>query len=158
MSQNGRERQHAGRPDRAELLQAVRKAAMQFKSLLPILCGVVLLIGLLRAALPPSVLGSVFRGHPLADALTGAAIGSILAGNPVNSYVISEQLLADGVSLFAIAAFIVSWVTVGIAQLPAEAMTLGNRFAVLRNSLSFILAIIIGLLTAVVVSAFGGIA
>jgi len=156
MNQNGKERRPSSRTGRAELLQAFRKAIKQFKTMLPILFGVVLLVGLLRAAIPASVLGDVFRGHPLLDAVAGAGIGSILAGNPVNSYVISEQLLADGVSLFAIAAFIISWVTVGIAQLPAEAMTLGTRFAILRNALSFIMAIIIALLTALFVSFIGG--
>jgi len=92
----------------------------------------------------------------LLDSLRGAGIGSILAGNPVNSYVISEQLLGDGVSVFAVAAFIISWVTVGIAQLPAEALTLGTRFAVLRNSLSFLLSVPIALLTAMFVALSGG--
>ena len=156
MSSGGKVRAQAGRPGGGELLQAVRKAAKQFKSFLPVLCGVVLLIGLLRAAFPPSILGSVFRGDPLFDSLIGAGIGSILTGNPVNSYVISEQMLGNGVSLFAIAAFIVSWVTVGIVQLPAEAMTLGTRFALLRNALSFIIAIIIALITVVLVSSIGG--
>lgn len=138
------------------MARAARKAAFQFRSILPILGGVALLIGLFRAAIPSSALGALFSGGPFLDSVIGAGLGSVLAGNPVNSYVISEQLLADGVSIVAIAAFIVSWVTVGIAQLPAEALTLGTRFAVLRNSLSFLLSIPIALLTAMFVVLFGG--
>ncbi len=143
-------------PGRPEVIRAARKAAFQFRSMLPILGGVALLIGLFHTTIPSSALGTLFSGGPFLDSLTGAGLGSILAGNPVNSYVISEQLLADGVSVFAIAAFIVSWVTVGIAQLPAEALTLGTRFAVLRNSLSFLLSIPIAMLTAMFVVLFGG--
>ena len=152
----GKQVARSGMPGRPEVIRAVRKAAFQFRSILPILGGVALLIGLFRAAIPTSALGILFSGGPLLDSVTGAGLGSVLAGNPVNSYVISKQLLADGVSLVAIAAFIVSWVTVGIAQLPAEALTLGTRFAVLRNSLSFLLAIPIALLTAMFVTLFGG--
>ncbi|MBE9505266.1 MAG: hypothetical protein IMY84_00490 [Chloroflexi bacterium] len=143
-------------PGRSEVIRAARKAAFQFRSMLAILAGVALLIGLFRAAIPSSALEALFSGSPFLDSLTGAGLGSILAGNPVNSYVISEQLLAAGVSVFAIAAFIVSWVTVGVAQLPAEALTLGTRFAVLRNSLSFLLSIPIALLTAMFVALSGG--
>jgi len=143
-------------PGRGELIRAARKAAFQFTSILPILCGVVLSIGLLRAVVPSSVLGTLFSGNPFFDSLAGAGIGSILAGNPVNSYVISAQLLADSVSIFAITAFIVTWVTVGIAQLPAEALTLGTRFAILRNSLSFLISIPIAMLTAMFMALFGG--
>jgi hypothetical protein len=144
-------------PGRGEVIRAARKAAFQFTSMLPILCGVVLSIGLLRAVVPSSVLGTLFSGSPFFDSLAGAGLGSIFAGNPVNSYVISAQLLADGVSIFAIAAFIVTWVTVGIAQLPAEALTLGARFAILRNSLSFLISIPIAMLTAMFMALFGGV-
>jgi uncharacterized membrane protein YraQ (UPF0718 family) len=45
----------------------------------------------------------------------------------------------------AVAAFIVSWVLVGVASLPFEAKMFGWRFALLRNSLSFVIAMGIGL-------------
>lgn len=44
------------------------------------------------------------------------------------------------------ATMIVSWVTVGVVQLPAEALLLGGRFAMLRNLLSFLFAIVIAFL------------
>jgi len=47
----------------------------------------------------------------------------------------------------AITAFIISWVTVGIVQLPAESLMLGKKFAFTRNIVSFITAIIIAILT-----------
>jgi hypothetical protein len=41
----------------------------------------------------------------------------------------------------------VAWVTVGIVQFPAEAGILGKRFAITRNTLSFILAIGVSIAT-----------
>jgi hypothetical protein len=46
-----------------------------------------------------------------------------------------------------VTALIISWVTVGSIQLPAEALMLGKRFAIYRNLLSFVFAIVISVLT-----------
>jgi hypothetical protein len=49
--------------------------------------------------------------------------------------------------LFAVTALVVSWVTVGIVQLPAEALMLGRRFAIYRNLMCYLFAIVVALLT-----------
>jgi hypothetical protein len=51
------------------------------------------------------------------------------------------------VSLFAVVAFIVAWVTVGVVQFPAEAAILGRRFAAARNLLAFMLAMVVSIAT-----------
>jgi len=61
----------------------------------------------------------------------------------LTSYIIGGELLKNGVSLVAVLAFIVSWVTVGTVQLPAESLMLGRKFALLRNGISLIMAIAI---------------
>jgi len=50
-------------------------------------------------------------------------------------------LLEYGVSLFAVTAVIVAWVTVGLVQMPAEISALGRKFAVVRNVVSFFMSI-----------------
>ncbi|MEJ2267866.1 MAG: hypothetical protein P8X70_02205, partial [Nanoarchaeota archaeon] len=73
--------------------------------------------------------------------------GSISAGSPITSYIIGGELLKRGTSLIPVTAFIVAWVTVGIIQIPIESKTLGKKFTILRNSLAFISAIIVALIT-----------
>ena len=116
-----------------------------FGQVLPIVIGMLLLTSLAVTAFPKDISVGFFSGDPLSDAIRGAAIGSIAAGHPLASYILGGELLSGGVSLFAVTALIVSWVTVGIVQLPAEAMFLGKRFAVVRNMLNFFIAIIISL-------------
>jgi len=135
---------------------AIRKALRQLASMLPILVGVVLLIGLVRATVPPSTVLAVFNGNTLRDTFLGSVMGSVLAGNPINSYVIGEQLLRDGVSLYAVGAFVVTWVTVGFVQLPAESIALGRKFALYRNGLAFLISIPIALLAATLTIVLGG--
>lgn len=126
---------------------AARNAVRQIVTLLPVLIGVVLLIGLFNAFISRKLLTSVFSGNVILDTLAGACLGSVFAGNPIHSYVIGGELLTYHVSLYAVTAFLVTWVTVGLVQLPAEIEALGKRFALLRNGLSFVLAIVISILT-----------
>jgi len=141
--------------DKAALIQATRSSARQFASLLPMLLSVVLLIGLFNAFVSKDFLSSIFSGNMVLDTLWGASFGSIFAGNPINSYVIGVELLKYDISLFAVTALIVTWVTVGLVQLPAEIAALGRRFALLRNGLSFVIAIPIAIITVVVLNLIG---
>jgi predicted Fe-Mo cluster-binding NifX family protein len=130
---------------RISIVQALQRSKNQFINILPILVGVVLLVGLFSAFASKDLLLTIFSGNMFKDLLSGAICGSILAGNPVNSYIIGGELLDRGVSLFAVTAFIMAWVTVGIVQLPAEMAALGKRFALIRNISSFILSMLIAL-------------
>ena len=118
-----------------------------FKKSLPILMGVLMLLALADALIPKQAYRLIFSGKWFFDPLIGAALGSISGGNPLTSYVIGGELRYEGVSMRAITAFIVSWVTVGIIQLPAEAVMLGKRFAIVRNAVCFCMSIVIAIFT-----------
>lgn len=138
-----------GENNRAAPTIAFKSSARQFFNLLPTLAGVVLLIGLFNALMSKELLSLVFSGDAFFDTLWGACFGSIFAGNPVNSYVIGGQLLEYDVSLFAVTAVIVAWVTVGLVQIPAEISALGRKFAVVRNVVSFFMSIAVAGVTVV---------
>jgi uncharacterized membrane protein YraQ (UPF0718 family) len=110
------------------------------------------LISFLNVLLPKNFYAKIFSGIPIFDSFIGALLGSISAGHPMMSYMIGGELLNRGVSLIAVIAFILTWVSVGIVQLPAEMSILGKKFALVRNGLSFISAIIIALLSFVLLS------
>lgn len=133
--------------DEQNFVQALKKTAKQFSSIFPMLAGVVFLIGLFHAFVHKRLLFSIFSGKPLHDTVLGAFGGSVFAGNPINSYVIGDTLLKMGVSPYAVSALIVTWVTVGLVQLPAEIGCLGPRFALVRNGTAFLASIIIAFLT-----------
>ncbi|MCO5763485.1 MAG: hypothetical protein NHG36_18610 [Chromatiaceae bacterium] len=127
--------------------EALINAWTSLWQMLPILLGMLLLTSLLLAWLPVTKLQVLFGQHPLLDVLLGATLGSLAVGHPLAGYLLGGELLANGVSLMAVTALIVSWVTVGLAQLPAEALLLGRRFAVWRNLFCFFSAIAISFLT-----------
>ena len=135
-------------------LKIIKKSALQtlnsLKRSILILISVLLLISFMMSAIQKEFYGKIFTGNSLIDSLIGAIIGSISAGNPINSYIIGGELLNQGIGLIAVTAFILTWVTVGIVQLPAESLMLGKKFAIYRNILSFITAIIISILTVLI--------
>ncbi len=141
--------------DRRVAEQAVRSASNQIKGLLPVMIGVILLVGLFRAFISEEFLASLFSGRMVWDSLWGASIGSVFAGNPINSYIIGRQLLEQGVSLVAVTAFICSWVTVGLIQLPAEGAALGWQFAVVRNFSCFVLSMAISFVMMFILNLLG---
>jgi uncharacterized membrane protein YraQ (UPF0718 family) len=130
----------------SQIKQALLKTLNSFKQSLPILMGVLLLIALINTLIPKNIYAKIFTGNTFIDPFIGALMGSVFTGNPITSYIIGGELLKQGVSLFAVVAFILSWVTVGVVQLPMEIQILGKKFAVVRNSISFITAIIISVL------------
>jgi len=122
---------------------------------IPILLGVLLLIGLINTLVPKAFFSRVFTGNRVLDPLIGAVFGSVAAGSPLTSYVIGGELLNNGISLAAVLAFIVSWVTVGAVQLPAESMMLGKSFALLRNGICLIMSVAIAVLTVLISGILG---
>ena len=128
------------------ILDSSKKTLRMLIRVLPNIFAVVLLSGLIMEFVPMNRLSEFLGGGLLTDGFVGAGIGSISIGNPLVSYVLGGELLEQGVSLMAVTALLVSWVTVGSIQLPAEIQTFGARFALLRNALSFLFAILIAVL------------
>ena len=109
--------------------------------------GIIFLMGLVRVFISPEFVKNFMpRLFPL-DILGAASLGSFMTGNPIISYILGGELLKVGMSLVAVLAFLVSWVTVGFIQLPAEMYFLGRKFALLRNFLSFIFSILVAFIT-----------
>lgn len=133
-------------PDKQRIEKSLGKSLHTFINVLPIIVGMLLLTSLALTLLPRQISAGLFGHGESVDGLIGAMLGSIAAGHPLASYLLGGELLKAGVGLIAVTALIVSWVTVGLVQLPAEALLLGGRFALLRNAVSFIAAVLIAFL------------
>ncbi|OQA52145.1 MAG: hypothetical protein BWY43_00633 [candidate division WS2 bacterium ADurb.Bin280] len=129
------------------LLNSLKKSAISLYSTLPLLLATVLLIALVFTLVPPDLYSPILESGGFVGAFSAGLIGSLLAGSPIISYIVAGELIKNGVSLFIATVFIVAWVTVGVVQIPAEAMILGKRFALVRNVTAFLLTFVIAALT-----------
>ncbi len=128
-------------------LTVLRKSSLSFLAMAPLLLGVIGLVGIFQILVTPEFLASLFRGNILLDTLIGTLSGAISAGNPIVSYLLGGELVEQGISLFAVSAFIISWVTLGFIQLPAEVEVFGGQFTLYRNILAFIFTMLIAVAT-----------
>jgi len=126
---------------------SLEKTGRTFGQALPVIAGMLLLTSLALTLFSPEQATRYFGRNDFIDALLGAALGSIAAGPPLASYLLGGELRDGGVSLLAVTALVVSWVTVGLVQLPAEALFLGRRFAIARNLVSFVFTLAVAWLT-----------
>lgn len=133
---------------------AFNKTLNLFKTVLPMLCGILLLISLLQQFFQHHY-QDWFTGNYLLDPLIGAAAGAVSFGIPITSYIVGGELLKSGVSLVAVTAFIMTWTTVGLVMIPIETEFLGKRFALVRNSLNFVVAILVAIATVVTLEMIG---
>lgn len=126
--------------------KAAKAGAKQFAAIAPTFLAVFGLVGLFQVFVPPAMIERWMGASSGAQSLlVGASVGSIAAGPPPTAFPIAATLMERGAWLPGIAAFIVSWVLVGVASLPFEAKLFGWRFAVMRNAFSFVAAMGIGL-------------
>lgn len=133
--------------DLKTIREAFFKTLKSFGQFLPIVLGSIMLVSMMITLIPKEFYTKIFTGNGLVDSFLGSVLGSVAVGNPIVSYIIGGKLLEQGVSLVAVTAFIVAWISVGVAQLPAESLVLGKRFALIRNFLCFLTALAVAILT-----------
>ena len=133
--------------DRNKTLTGIKKGIRMFVNVLFPFLNILILISVFLYFLPPDIIpkmlgsGSGFRGI-----LIAAAVGSVSLIPGFISYPIAATAISQGATYSATAVFITTLMMVGFITLPLEMQYFGKRAAVLRNFLSFIAAIIIGLL------------
>lgn len=133
--------------EKNNIKDAFNKSLKGFLSMFPMLLAILLLLGIFDVYITKDILLSFFISNNFIDTITGTLLGGVLTGNPMISYILGGELTDAGVSLYAVTAFILSWVTIGLVQLPAEVEVFGLRFTFYRTLFTFITTILVSLCT-----------
>ncbi len=134
------------RKDRARTVTALRLSARALLALLPSLVAMTGLVGLLMAFTPPTLLARLFQVHGVVGFALISVVGALLTMPAPVAFPLAGSLRQLGAGVPALAAFITTLTMVGIVTAPLESEYFGRRFTVLRQTLSFLLALLIGLL------------
>ncbi len=129
-------------------IKQFKKAVIGIVSAFPMIVAIVGLVGLFQTFVTKDMLSLMFGNNPAVDTMTGTIAGMIAVGQALISYILGGELLDQGVSLYAVSAFILAWVTLGIVQIPMEVEVFGGKFVWRRNILAFISTIIVAVLAA----------
>jgi uncharacterized membrane protein YraQ (UPF0718 family) len=133
--------------DRSKTMTGLKKGAKMFLNILPALLNVLILVSIFLYAFPGPVLAAwLEKGSGWAGILTAALLGSISLIPGFIAFPLGAILVRSGVSYQVIAVFVTTLMMVGILTLPLEAKYFGWKVSILRNTLSFSGALLIGLL------------
>jgi uncharacterized membrane protein YraQ (UPF0718 family) len=132
------------RKDREKTKKAALAGCRMMMSLFPTVLGMTALIGLVMALVPPESVKKLFEVHGLIGFGVISLVGAIVTMPGPIAFPLAGSLLKMGVSLPALAAFITTLTMVGTVTAPIEIEYFGRRFTLVRQGLSFVLAIIVG--------------
>lgn len=138
--------------DSSKTLASLKGAKNMMGNMLSDIIGILLLIGLLLALLPPDTIKNLIGGeHSLLSTVLAALIGSITLIPGFVAFPLTGSLARQGANLMALTAFLTTLMMVGLVTYPLERQTFGHEFAIKRNVLSFIFALIIAGLIGILV-------
>ncbi|MEO0292602.1 MAG: hypothetical protein ABIN61_00065 [candidate division WOR-3 bacterium] len=117
-----------------------------FLGLLPMVLNVLILVSVFLYLVPKEILTNLLGKNSGVFGLGIAAVlGSVSLIPMFITYPLAAILLKSGVSYRVLAVFITTLLMVGVLTLPLEAKYFGMKVSVIRNVLSFVGALIVGL-------------
>ena len=135
--------------DRKKTIQGIRKGLKQFLKILPTLLSVIIIISIVLFFVSDKFLMEYLGNEVgLGAYISAAAIGSVSLLPGFIAYPLAGILVQSGVSYSVIAVFITTLMMVGILTIPIETRYFGLKTTIIRNTLSFFGAILVGTLMA----------
>jgi uncharacterized membrane protein YraQ (UPF0718 family) len=117
-----------------------------FLTLLPALLTVLILVSVFLYLVPDKTIVKLLGARSGILGVMIAAVGSIALIPAFIAFPLAKILLVKGVSYTVVAVFITTLIMVGVLTLPIEFKYFGKKAAIMRNVLSFLGAVIVGLL------------
>ena len=130
--------------DKNKAVQSLKMASKSFIKMLPMIFIIIIAIGLLLGFIPPDQI-SRFVGDQsgVGGVLLIGVVGALMHIPALLSFPLASSILENGASITAVAAFITTLTMIGMITLPFEIKMLGKKIALLRNGISFVIAILI---------------
>ncbi len=137
--------------NKEKAIKSLKMAGKSFVKMLPMVFIIIIFIGLLLGFVPPEQI-SRFVGEQsgIGGVLIVGVVGAFMHIPALLSFPLAASILESGASITAVAAFITTLTMIGVITLPLEIKILGKKMALLRNGLSFAIAIIIAFIIGVI--------
>lgn len=137
--------------DKSKTREALKKAFFMGRGMALSIFAVIFAIGLILAILPPEQIADIIgKQNVLVATIVAAAFGTITLIPAFIAFPLIGTLVGAGVGIMPSVAFLTTLTMVGVVTFPLEKKEFGSKFAVTRNGLSFVFAIIIALIMGVI--------
>jgi uncharacterized membrane protein YraQ (UPF0718 family) len=132
---------------REKTIAGIIRGFKMFFNVLPFILNILVVVSVVLYAVPEKTIVRWLGGEGgLAGFSLAAVIGAVSLIPGFVAFPLASVLLKSGASYGVVAVFITTLLMTGVITLPLEAKYFGMRTAVVRNALSFIGAIVIGLI------------
>ncbi|MCD2346138.1 permease [Clostridium guangxiense] len=139
--------------DKKKTRMALKKAWKSFENILPEFLGVIMLVGVLLAALNAEVISKIIGSSSgWIGVIVAALVGSITLIPGFVAFPTAAMLMKNGAGSMQIAAFISTLMMVGIVTMPVEIKYFGKKLTILRNLFAFIFSFIVAFIIGKVVT------
>lgn len=133
--------------DAQKTIGGVTRGLKMFLKLLPALVTMLALVSIMFFIIPNDTLASLIgKDSGIKGYFIAAVIGSVSLIPGFIAFPLCKILIVNGVEYSTVAIFITTLTMVGIITLPVEAKFFGWKVSILRNVLSFVAALAIGII------------
>lgn len=137
--------------DKKKTINSTKMAKGMMGGLLGDLVGILFLIGLILTFVPPETIKRLLgQSNVYLSTVISAIAGSVTLIPAFIAFPLVGSLVNVGASIVPAVAFLTTLTMVGFVTFPLEKKELGFKFALWRNSLSFVFALIIAFVMGVV--------
>ena len=130
--------------NRKKTLSALKIAAKRFVKILPAFLTMIILVSIVLFLLPDEVISDYLGGsNKFIGVIFASLFGSITLMPGFIAFPLAGILLKEGVAYMVLAAFTTTLMMVGILTAPIEKAYFGIKVTVIRNIVSFFIALVI---------------
>ncbi len=134
--------------DRAKTYKALKITVKRFGKILPAFAAMLVLVSIVLGIIPNELIVRYLgRSNMLTGTLAASFFGSITLMPGFIAYPLCGILLQKGVSYTVISAFTTTLMMVGFVTFPIEKKYFGTKVTVIRNVLSFFIALTVAVAT-----------
>ena len=138
--------------DKKKTLRSMKFAKGMMKNIAGEIVGILLLIGLILTFIPPEAIKTYMgQSNQFIATAIGALVGSITLIPAFVAFPLVGSFVDIGMSIVPAVAFLTTLTMVGFVTFPLEKQQFGTKFTVIRNSLSFVFAVVIALVMGVMI-------
>jgi len=129
----------------------MKKSKGMMRNMIGDIIGIIFMIGLILTFIPPETIKSILgSGNTFISSLVAAVLGSITLIPAFVAFPLVGFFVDAGASIVPGVAFLTTLTMVGVVTFPLEKKEFGTKFAVARNLLSFVAAMLIAVLMGVI--------
>ncbi|MBS4536462.1 permease [Clostridium sp. D2Q-14] len=137
--------------EKRRTFEAMKKSRSMMGNMLGQIISIIFLIGLILTFIPPESIKSVLgSSNVISGTIISGLAGAITLIPAFVAFPLVGSLVTAGASIIPAAAFLTTLTMVGFVTFPLEKKEFGTKFALSRNLLSFIFALIIAMMIGVI--------